>query len=288
MTLVATDNSAGMARPSPLTVAELLATLADDSAPATWSPPRPIPAAQTSSANGPEPAALRSAADGQQVTVVGAEPGAGTSTIALAIAEALAQREGPPVELIDLAPTQRSGLICAADRELGTDRSGWSAGTRGNLTIRRAHPEEPLATPTAPCGPPARRVIDAASSTADADGLDASSASVVMVCRATVPGVRRAELALEQLPTTAVLAAIAPLGSRRWQGPVHASMGPRARRLAAAGQMVLVSGDRRLAISGIDSTPLPRSVLAAGARLADLLAAEPAESTRTNPSMKER
>ena len=95
-----------------------------------------------------------------------------------------------------------------------------------------------------------------------------TSASLVLVCRSTVPGVRRAELALGDLPGRPVVVAV---GARRWPGEVQASFGPLLREAYDAGRVALVSADRRLEVNGVDAPPLPKAFDAAATRLLDLI-----------------
>ena len=61
--------------------------------------------------------------------------------MAVATADALAQRDTGErhglVRLVDAAPQETSGLICAADRELGVDHTGWRIGRRGVVEVHR-------------------------------------------------------------------------------------------------------------------------------------------------------
>lgn len=67
--------------------------------------------------------------------VLAAHAGAGASTVSLAIADAAAAA-GRAVHLIDDSQESRSGLVAAADAELGLDSSGgWRRGSRSGVTI---------------------------------------------------------------------------------------------------------------------------------------------------------
>ena len=87
----------------------------------------------------------------------------------------------------------------------------------------------------------------------------------------TLPWLRRLETVLAGLDTStdATVAVVGP-SRRRWPKALSFSVGPLARELDAAGRLVAVPLDRRLALHGLDSAPLPPRVLAAGAVLADL------------------
>ena len=94
---------------------------------------------------------------------------------------------------------------------------------------------------------------------------------VVVVAGGTLPGLRRLETLLAGLDsdTDATVAVVGP-SRRRWPKALSFSVGPLARTLDAAGRLVAVPLDRRLALHGLDSAALPPRVLAAGAVLVDL------------------
>src|SRR5215218_9648865 len=80
-------------------------------------------------------------AGGPVVLVVAGHAGAGASTVALAVAEGLA--EARRVQLVDYAEPIRSGLAVAPAIELGAD-GAWRRGRRGRLDVVRLtrHPAE--------------------------------------------------------------------------------------------------------------------------------------------------
>ena len=270
------------ATPAPVTVAELVAALTDQRR-ETSSPPLRERYRGTGSLGPAEGDVVAT------VVVLGAHPGAGASSVAIALAGALAEREAGDlsgrVRLVDAATPETSGLICAADRELGTDPTGWRVGSRQGIEVHR--PPRALSNPA---DVPAMAslesgwlVVDAGWSIRDlVAGVNTispllSTARVVLVCRATVPGVRRAELALAHLATPPLVVAV---GARRWPGEVQASFGPSLRQAREAGRVVLVPADRRLELTGIDAQSLPRTLTAAAAQLLDLLwPGTPSEAT---------
>ena len=77
------------------------------------------------------------------------------------------------------------------------------------------------------------------------------------------------DLLLDQLEEQPVV--VAAVGPARWPGEVTASAGPRLRALRLAGRVVPVPLDQRLQVTGLTDRPLPRSVLAAGRALLQLL-----------------
>lgn len=216
------------------------------------------------------------------IAVVGAEAGAGCSTVALLLADALAVT-GTRVHLIEVAET--SGLAGVTDVELGTDPTGvWRRGTRGGVTVDRpaarapgaaldldrwpAHPED-----IAERGGVA--VVDLGvhirgASGRFAPGLGGPPRAVALVTRGTAPGMAAAEQALSQLraPHQACLAVV---GVRRHSGELWASGGPHVNRLKGEGRVVAVPVDRRLEATGLTTAPLPRCLDVAAEGLARLV-----------------
>lgn len=221
------------------------------------------------------------------VLVLGAHSGAGASTIALAIGEAARGVDEPcDVRLVEYAadPT-RSGLTAAAAAELGLDATGdWRRGQRGDLTLyrRQAGGSEPWSAAAAPQqmwpaditqGHGARDqlvVVDlsgagwsSANSTRDLSPADAA----IVVLRASVPGVRNAEVLIDQLhevlrPGTPMVAAV--VGPKRLPNVVTAAFGPRLSELRDSNALVSVPIHGRLTIAGLTGDALPKSVSAAG------------------------
>jgi hypothetical protein len=200
--------------------------------------------------------------------VLAAHPGAGASTVALALADALARVQ--PVCLVEVAPTGRSGLAASTSAELGVDvTGGWRRGARGQVTVyRRASDDEPLAWPELRMGwfgVADIGVVEPQDLPAIADRV-----GVVIACRASIPGLQAADRLLGRLATGGPVA-VAAVGSRRMSREAEASLGSRLRQLRLDGQTVLVPEDDRLRLTGPTSSPLPAPVALAGARLAELV-----------------
>lgn len=231
---------------------------------------------------------IASARDVPTVLVLAAHAGAGASTIAVLIGEA-ASTGGTGTCLIDCADPARSGVAAASDTELGEDRTGWRKGRRGALEIvRPSRPiidiEDVAPTPVAvdeselfvvDAGWAARDVLASASWTSAL----MHTAQVVLVCRATVPGVRQTEQLLAALPGRPPL--IAAIGATKWPGVVTASCGPLLRAAREAGRLVSVPFGRRLDVTGLTAAPFSKQLAAAGRALvirlrADLPDADPA------------
>ena len=226
-----------------------------------------------------EPVVGGSELDVAGVTVVSAHAGAGASTVALAVSSAASQA-GRRTHLLDGAHPCRSGLVAAADVELGTDGSGgWRRGSRELITIdRRAHDASSGCWPAPPLGhDDTLTILDLGLvAVGSLERLARDVSRVVVVCRPTVPGVRMVEHLLALLAGQAQLTVlVAAVGPVRWAGEVTATVGPRLRQLRTDGLVVTVPVDRRLEVTGLSHAPLPRSVLLAGRVLLELLENSP-------------
>jgi hypothetical protein len=207
------------------------------------------------------------------IAILAAHAGAGATTVALLVTDAAAA-QGQQVHLLDPAHPCRSGLVAAASEELGLDVSGaWRRGRRPGVIIdRRATDIDPNDWPETPVGDDAAlTVVDVGLAWADSlTGLRLDGVRlVVVVCRPTVPAVRRTEQLLAELAAHSVV--VGAVGSRRWPGEVLASLGPRLRTLRGAGRVVTVPVNRRLEIAGLSSAPLPRTLRSAGRSLLQLI-----------------
>ena len=219
---------------------------------------------------GPEVEAVPTPATCGRVDVVGAHRAAGSTTVAVALGDALAttQDHAGGAETVTVVgdATLSPGLAAASRCEVGTHAPGWGAGRRGVVALRwRTEPSGALEAP-----------VDVASGWTVTDVgpwlLDSASSRcmsqpglVVLVCRATVPGVRAAEV---RLACTGRVDAVIVVGARRWPREVGACLGPRLRDLGSSGRVVLMPMHRQLLLGGLDERPLPRCVTrAAGATL---------------------
>jgi hypothetical protein len=181
--------------------------------------------------------------------VVGAHPGAGATTVAVALADAL-DAIGRPGTLVDLALSPDA--FAAAECEVDSRVPGWRAGRRGQTQVLRRRTHE----------------ADAPKFSSDlvvVDGWMESLKSRVLVCRATLPSVRRADA---DLPDGAVLAVV---GCSRWPKVVAASLGPSLQHAMNDGRIVFVPQDPDLELYGIDAEPMPSSARAAGRHVIELL-----------------
>lgn len=188
------------------------------------------------------------AAGRPRLGVAGVGGGVGTTTVALAIAEALAADV-----LLEWCPSQHSGLGSAPTVELGED-SGWSWGTRptpdgGVLRIARQAAGSP------------QWQFDDLVVVEDQGCWDLSKRQpAVVVARCSVPGVRRLEAVLAHHPEAVPVL----VGARVLPRPVLGAFGPILRRSRDAGRLGLVPECSLLRVTGITGEPLSKPLRRAG------------------------
>lgn len=209
------------------------------------------------------------------VSVVGCAGSCGCSTVALA----LASSAGGPARVVECCPPAASGLAAASTAELGVNASGWTEGSRGDLLIQRtsstfSRPEDVPTPVTGERG--VLTVLDVGWRAGQLLGTSCwlaeqlrAGEKVVAVTVATVPGLRQLETVLPLLGPDTVAAVIGP-AYRRWPAALVGSRGAGYRRLEGVGRLVVVPHDRRLALHGLDTTPLPAPLLEAARTLLDL------------------
>ena len=215
------------------------------------------------------------------IPVIGAGGGVGASTLALALATA----STVPARVIECCSASASGLAAATIAELGATETGWRRGLRDGvhqriLLERAVHPMATAAAvplPTDPHRPVAVTFLDCgwALDNLLAGGwlgeLVTAAPSVVLAARATVPGMRRLEVALDALKNDRVYVGVLGPRRRKWGSPVEASLGPATRALDNSGGLVELPLDRRLSVHGATAAPLPRSLIGAATQLLDLV-----------------
>lgn len=206
---------------------------------------------------------------GSVLPVVGTLPQAGATSLALAIAT-----HASPARVIECSPPTASGLVGAATAELGTTSSGWAIGRRAQVHLARPsafHLDAgDLPLPDDAAAGTVLSVLDVGWELAHllaspgwlSAALDAAP-RVVLVGTATVPGLRGLETALTLLDPARPIVAVRGPDLRRWPRELRAAMGPATRDQHRTGRWVTVPHDRRLALRGIDSTPLPSALVAA-------------------------
>lgn len=236
---------------------------------------------------------------GALIPVVAGSSGAGASSVAVAVTDAL-QQAGRCALLIDADDPARSGLAAAAAEE-----GPWVRQVEEHVAIRyswraealvaRVETPLPTLTPGMMPAPPAwlpepapeplhATVVDLGHGgwRATADPLYGAGGWLrrgtpaqrpMLVVRATRPSLRQGEQVLARLEPWVVLdAATAPCqlvvnGSRRWPAGVVGAAGPRLERLVD--DAVFVPHDDTWEIAGIGDEASPRRAVAALAELLD-------------------
>ncbi len=230
----------------------------------------------------PTPAKRWKPASGELVVpVVGAAGSCGSTTVALALATVV---DGQ-ARVVECASASTSGLAAASSAELGADDHGWVHGTRERVQLDRAagvraHPD---AVPTpSPIDTPVVTVLDVGSQVEQVlDGnswltsLLANAGSVVVVARATIPGLRRLESTLHLLDAKRTIAAVLGPPRRRWPRAVAHGVGGLTSALIDTGRLVEIPEDRTLALHGLTPAPLPAGLLTAAGALPSLIEGNP-------------
>ena len=194
--------------------------------------------------------------DRLELTVGAAHAGAGASTVAVAVAEAFSSRGTNAVTLIDLTPAGDIGASEGIEVMADLGIRGWLGGRRGGIRIIQIDAsaerrEEPAGT----------LIFDGSGAIWGVHDLD------ILVCRATVPSVRRAEVVLERTNPQAV----AVLGASRWPSAVRSCLGPALREAWSCGGVFFFPHERNLELNGLTAEPLPESTARAARRLVEFI-----------------
>jgi hypothetical protein len=211
-------------------------------------------------------------ADEQVLPVVRCASAYGATTFALALASA-----ANGARVVECSSATSSGLAAASTAELGVHPSGWAQGTRGEVLLQRT--SVALASVhDVPLPPAAKKttltVLDVGWELGHLPNTPTSwvaaqvrqAATVVVVTCATVPGLRHLECSLASLDGIPAVVAVVGPPRNRWPKAVRHSAGALTRAADSAGRLLVVPHDRRLAVAGLDSTPLPTAVLQAAER----------------------
>ena len=191
--------------------------------------------------------------DDHSLIVDSAHSGAGASTVAVALVDVLGARGD--VTLIDLALDGVIGASEAIEVRADLGKRGWVGGRRGAARI-----VQPVESPSGTDEPVGNVIVDAAEGGWGRE-ID------VLVCRATVPSIRKAELILERVHPLVV----AVIGASKWPSPVRSSLGPAMHAAWAVGGTVFFPRELALEVNGLTAEPLPATTLRAAKRLLDLL-----------------
>ena len=221
------------------------------------------------------------ASDEWVVPVVGAAGSCGATTVALALATGV---DGQ-ARVVECASAACSGLAAASTAELGSDGHGWVHGSRGRVLLHRAdgawtHPDAVPVPP--PADVPVATIVDfgcqleqVLASQGWLTALLADAPTVVVVARASVPGLRRLESAVHLLGADRAVAAVLGPPRRRWPRPVTHSVGALTAGLIDIGRLVEIPEDRTVAVHGLTPDPLPGQLLAAATTLLSLIEGNP-------------
>lgn len=210
--------------------------------------------------------------------VVGCVDNALASTVALALATAAPGR----ARVIECGTPRATGLTAASTAELGVNESGWVCGTRGADVLIERTSDVMSAVDEVPQpssqGGVALTVLDVGWDLSQLLATDSwlrtrvSTATTVVVTTATVPGLRQLDTVLNQLVAVPdVVAVVVGPSPRKWPKPVRRSVGPGVDALVSRGGLVTVPDDRRLALFGVDSSPLPRRLVLGAAQVLRLV-----------------
>ena len=217
------------------------------------------------------------ASDELVIPIVGAAGSCGATTVALALATAAKGR----ARVVECASASLSGLAAASTAELGADDHGWVNGTRDHVQLDRA--DGVRGTPDSfprpsPTDAPVVTVVDLGSQLAQVlaghgwlASLLAGGQTVVVVARATVPGLRRLESSLHLLDADRAVAAVLGGPHRRWPREVAHTVGPLTGALIDSGRHVEIPEHRTLAVHGLTPAPLPTPLLTAAGVLLSLI-----------------
>ncbi len=211
--------------------------------------------------------------DERVVLVCGCGGSSGATTVALALGTAAGH-----ARVLETCGGNVSGLGYAAEAELGMVERQWRRGSRGEVVIDR--PADPVGSPQQVPVPTSLSVpltvVDSSwdpASLLDSPGwlgdLARTGTAVVLVARATVPGLRRLEAALQVVGESRAVAVT--VGAKRWSRVVEQSAGAAVRRLRDEGRIVHVPHEPALAIEGLTPDPLPPSIIRSARSVLTLL-----------------
>jgi len=205
--------------------------------------------------------------------VIGCVGQAGASTLALAIATVAS-----PARVLECCTATASGLGAAATAELGTTDHAWTVGRRERVWIGRATQVllgvDEVPVPDDPAVEVALSVLDIGWEVAHVMASDSwvrdqilDAPAVIAVTTPTIPGLRRLETTLSLLQASRTQVGVLGAPRRRWPRQLVAAMGPLTAAADAGGRLVTIPPDRQLAVRGLDSAPLPTSLLKAAESL---------------------
>lgn len=224
--------------------------------------------------------------------MLGCAGSSGATTVALA----MGLSASAPVRVVECGSVSTSALASASTAELGLHvDGGWLLGRRDHVQLERASaiipgphavahptPAEPLAITERDEQEVAQSycftILDAgweAGQLLTTNSWIAETVRtvdhLVLTTRATTPGMRRLEGVLDLLAGTRCpkQLKVAVIGARRkkWHRGLEQAGGPGVRRVLDAGNYVEIPEVPALAVTGLDSRPLPAGVVEAARRL---------------------
>ena len=211
--------------------------------------------------------------------VIGCVGQAGATTAAVALATVVGT-----ARVLECCTATSSGLTSAPTAELGRSEHNWIVGRRERVWLARSSEVllDPSETPL-PDSPPTGTeltVLDVGWDLGQVLAGDSwlrdqvtTAPTIIAVTTPTIPGLRRLELALTMLAPARVIVAVTGSHPRRWPRPVTAALGPLTTAAVTANLLVDLPSDKGLALRGLDSSPLPTSLLKAAENLLQRVAA---------------
>lgn len=180
--------------------------------------------------------------------------------MSVALAEALAENGDAGATIVDVTDDESFGVCAAIEARADVGLRGWAGGRRGKVRVVRptggisdadAIPGS-VVVDTGQCGWPER--------------------SDVLVMRATIPSVLRAERVLALASSSAY--AVAVVAASKWPSAVRASRGPLLMAVEAEHRIVFFPREAALEINGLSAESLPSSTRHSAIRLRELLGGE--------------
>lgn len=166
-------------------------------------------------------------------------------------------------------------MLAATGRDMANVGSSWRMGRRKAVSVFR--PVHSMSLSDLPPPPPCGSALVVTDSGTDWRTLTSTPSplwppeegvELVVVVRATVPGVRQVEGALAALPGNPFVVGV---GAKRWPTPVTAAFGPRLGNARGQGRVGLFPVDRHLELNGIDTEPFAKPLAGAAAQLIELI-----------------
>ncbi len=205
--------------------------------------------------------------------VLGCVAQAGASVLSVALATVAGS-----ARVLECCTATATGLDTAATAELGTSDNNWRVGRRDQVWIaRNAEVLLDVTEVPLPDIPPAAidlSVLDIGWDVGHVLTCDSwireqvtDADSLIALTTPTIPGLRRLETTLTLLDPARVAIAVVGAPPRRWARALTTSMGPMTSAAMEAGRIVAVPHDKNLALRGLDSAPLPTSLLRAAETL---------------------